>query len=85
MRKLYEESIFYYCDCCRRFGLVKCGSAYDYRGCIRGTDFQFGADGPTAVVVVGTLGMGSVITEVVIGVLLVGVGIWGLRKSRKNG
>ena len=44
-----------------------------------------GADGPTAVVVVGTLGMGSVITEVVIGVLLVGVGIWGLRKSRKNG
>ena len=44
-----------------------------------------GADGPTAVVVVGTLGMGSVITEVVIGVLLVGVVIWGLRKSRKNG
>lgn len=36
------------------------------------------------VVVVGTLGMGSVIIEVVIGMLLVGVGIWGLRKSRKN-
>ena len=43
-----------------------------------------GADGPTAVVVVGTLGMGSVIIEVVIGMLLVGVGIWGLRKNRKN-
>ena len=44
-----------------------------------------GADGPTAVMVVGTLGMGSVIIEIVIGILLVGVGIWGLRKSRKNG
>lgn len=44
-----------------------------------------GADGPTAVVVVGTLGMGSVIIEIVIGILLIGVGIWGLRKSRKNG
>ena len=43
-----------------------------------------GADGPTDVVVVGTLGMGSVIIEVVIGMLLVGVGIWGLRKNRKN-
>lgn len=44
-----------------------------------------GADGPTAVMVVGTLGMGSVIIEIVIGILLVGVGIWGFRKSRKNG
>ena len=37
-----------------------------------------GADGPTAVFVVGTLGAGSVIIESVIGVLLVAVGIWGL-------
>ena len=44
-----------------------------------------GADGPTAVVVVGKLGMGSIITEVVIGLLLFGIGICGLRKSRKNG
>lgn len=39
-----------------------------------------GADGPTAVFVVGTFGAGSVIVESVIGVLLVAVGIWGLRK-----
>ncbi len=42
-----------------------------------------GADGPTAVFVVGTFGAGSVIIESVLGVLLVVVGIWGLVKSRK--
>lgn len=39
-----------------------------------------GADGPTTVLVVGTLGVGSIITEVVIGFLLIIVGIWGYRK-----
>lgn len=39
-----------------------------------------GADGPTSVFVAGTLGAGSVIIEIVIGILLVGAGIWGLRK-----
>ena len=42
-----------------------------------------GADGPTAVFVVGTIGTGGVIVESVIGVLLVAVGIWGLRKCKK--
>lgn len=42
-----------------------------------------GADGPTAVFVVGTIGAGSVIVESVIGVLLIAVGIWGLVKCRK--
>ena len=44
-----------------------------------------GADGPTAILVSSTLGAGSVVIELVIGILLVGAGIWGLRKSRKNG
>ncbi len=43
-----------------------------------------GADGPTAVLLVGALGAGSVIVEIVIGVLLVAVGIWGLVKSKKR-
>ncbi len=42
-----------------------------------------GADGPTAVMVVGTLGMGSVIVKVLIGGLLVIGGIWGCRKSKR--
>ncbi|MBQ8315259.1 MAG: hypothetical protein IJX95_05915 [Lachnospiraceae bacterium] len=42
-----------------------------------------GADGPTAVFVVGTFGAGSVIIESVLGVLLVFVGIWGLIKCKK--
>jgi len=42
-----------------------------------------GADGPTAVFVVGTLGAGSVIVEIVIGVLLIAIGIWGLIKCKK--
>lgn len=42
-----------------------------------------GADGPTAVMVVGTLEMGSVIAKILIGVFLVAVGIWGCRKSKR--
>ena len=42
-----------------------------------------GADGPTAIMVVGTVGAGSVIIEIVIGVLLIAAGIWGLRKIKK--
>lgn len=42
-----------------------------------------GADGPTAIFVVGTFGAGSVIIESVIGVLLVAVGIWGLIRCKK--
>ena len=43
-----------------------------------------GADGPTAVMVVGTLGVGSVIAEVAIGILLLVAGIWGYRKYKKK-
>ena len=42
-----------------------------------------GTDGPTAIMLVGTVGVGSVIAEIVIGVLLIAVGIWGLRKLKK--
>ncbi len=42
-----------------------------------------GADGPTAIMVVGTFGAGSVIIESAVGVLLVVVGIWGLHKCKK--
>ena len=40
-----------------------------------------GADGPTAVMVVGSLGEGSVIAKVVIGLILIIVGICGYRKN----
>ena len=39
-----------------------------------------GADGPTAIMLVGVIGTGSVIVEVVVGVLLICAGILGLRK-----
>ena len=42
-----------------------------------------GADGPTAIMLVGTIGVGSVIIEIVIGVLLIVIGILGLRKLKK--
>ena len=42
-----------------------------------------GADGPTAVFVVGTFGAGSVIIESVVGVLLIAVGIWCLIRCKK--
>lgn len=43
-----------------------------------------GADGPTSIVLVGTIGMGSVMFEVVIGIILIIVGIWGLKKCKKK-
>lgn len=43
-----------------------------------------GADGPTAVMVVGTLGMGSVIIEILVGIVLIVVGTLFLRKYRKK-
>ena len=42
-----------------------------------------GADGPTAVMLVGVIGTGSVIVEIVIGVFLIIAGIWGLNKCKK--
>ena len=42
-----------------------------------------GADGPTAIMVVGVTGVGSIIVESVVGVLLIIIGIWGLRKIKK--
>ena len=42
-----------------------------------------GADGPTSIMVTGVTRIGSVVTEVVVGVLLIVAGIWGLRKNKK--
>ena len=42
-----------------------------------------GADGPTAIMLVGVIGTGSVIVEFVVGVLLIAAGIWGLKKIKK--
>ena len=42
-----------------------------------------GADGPIAIMLVGTLGAGNVIIEIIIGVLLIVAGIWRLRKFKK--
>ena len=42
-----------------------------------------GADGPTAIMLVGTVGVGSIIIEIVIGVLLIVAGICGLKKFKK--
>ena len=42
-----------------------------------------GADGPTAVMVSGVIGTGNVVLEIVLGILLVVAGIWGLRKCKK--
>lgn len=41
-----------------------------------------GADGPTAIMLVGTIGVGSIIVEILIGVFLIAVGIWGFRKCK---
>ena len=41
-----------------------------------------GADGQTSIMVTGVTRVGSVVTEVVAGVLLVIAGIWGLRKRK---
>lgn len=42
-----------------------------------------GADGPTTIFLAGTLGAGGMIIKFLIGVLLIAVGIWGLRKLKK--
>lgn len=42
-----------------------------------------GTDGPTAVLVVGKLGIWSVIMEVLAGILFIAAGIWGCRRSKK--
>ena len=42
-----------------------------------------GADGPTSIMVTGVTRVGSAVTEVVVGVLLIIAGIWGLRKRKK--
>ena len=42
-----------------------------------------GADGPTAVLVAGKLGIWSVILEVLAGILLIAAGIWGCRRNKK--
>ncbi len=42
-----------------------------------------GADGPTAILVSGTVGIGGIIIAVVIGVLFILSGIWGLRAIKK--
>lgn len=42
-----------------------------------------GADGPTTVMVSGVIGTGNVVLEIVVGVLFVIAGIWGLRKCKK--
>lgn len=42
-----------------------------------------GADGPTSVMVVGVLGAGSITAEIILGVLLIAAGIWGLRGRKK--
>ena len=39
-----------------------------------------GADGPTSILVSGVIGTGSVVLEIVVGVLLICAGILGLRK-----
>lgn len=42
-----------------------------------------GADGPTSIMVTGVTRVGSAVTEIVVGALLIVAGIWGLRKSKK--
>ena len=43
-----------------------------------------GADGPTSIVLVGTLAMGSIIFEVLVGIILIAAGMWGLKKCKKK-
>jgi Na+-transporting methylmalonyl-CoA/oxaloacetate decarboxylase beta subunit len=42
-----------------------------------------GADGPTAVMITGVTRVGSAVTKIVVGALLIVAGIWGLRKSKE--
>ena len=42
-----------------------------------------GADGPTAITVSGPTGTAGVIAAIAIGLVIVALGAWGLRKARK--
>ena len=42
-----------------------------------------GADGPTSIMVSRVSGTGNIVLEIVVGVLLIVSGIWGLRKCKK--
>ncbi|MBE6970984.1 MAG: hypothetical protein E7446_02550 [Ruminococcaceae bacterium] len=42
-----------------------------------------GADGPTVIMLSGTVGAGSVIIAIAIGFLLIIAGVWGLRKIKQ--
>ena len=42
-----------------------------------------GADGPTTVMVSSVIGTGNVVLEIVIGIVLLVAGIWGLRKCKR--
>lgn len=46
-------------------------------------DIIGGADGPTSILVSGVISTGNIVLEIVAGVLLIGAGIWGLRKCKK--
>lgn len=43
-----------------------------------------GADGPTSVFIAGRIGHGSVMTEFLAAILLIGAGIWGYRKKSRS-
>ena len=43
-----------------------------------------GADGPTSIFIAGRIGSGTVIGELLVGVLLISVGIWGYRKQKQH-
>lgn len=43
-----------------------------------------GADGPTTIMLAGVVGGGSVFVEIIIGIFLVIIGIWGFRNQNSN-
>ena len=44
-----------------------------------------GADGPTAIMISSISGIGGTVVMIVIGILLIAAGIWGLIKAKKSG
>ena len=42
-----------------------------------------GADGPTAVMVTSTISPVGIIVAIVIGIVVIALGIWGLKKAKK--
>ena len=44
-----------------------------------------GADGPTAIMISSISGIGGAVVMIVIGILLIAAGIWGLIKAKKSG